>query len=117
MHGAKVTPRDHDNDPGYKVNVWADLTGSYPNKLVAFDAIHTMISGKEYQRPEQYTNATLRLNNNVIQWTGWWRNRQMTGTLLFNNGHWHYDEQQVDRNRRVLTTINTICHDEPEGNE
>jgi hypothetical protein len=71
---AKVTTPDHDRDPGYMVNVWADLTGGYPNKLVAFDAIHTMASGKEYHRSEQYTNATLRLDNNVIQWTGWWHN-------------------------------------------
>jgi hypothetical protein len=107
---AKVTPPDHDRDPGYKVNVSADFENG---KISGFDAVHTTMSGTEYSRSRQYTNATLESSRNWVQWIGWRHDYRMVGTLYLNNGRWRYDEQ-VFRNGRVQTTINTICHDEPE---
>jgi hypothetical protein len=108
----RVTPPDHDRDPGYKVNLSAEL---HDDKVSSFDAVHTTVSGKEYRRSDQYPNATLTEGRDRIQWSGWWRygNKQMIGTLYF-NGRWRYDEQ-AKRNGRVETTINTVCHEDKNG--
>jgi hypothetical protein len=111
----KVTPPDHSRDPEYKVNLWGKVNyRSDPPNVTEFEATHTTMSGREYPRSAQYSNASLRSNSNWIQWTGWRRGNQMVGTLYFNNGRWHYDER-ITRNGRLETTIETVCHDELEG--
>jgi hypothetical protein len=101
----KVTPPDNDRDPGYKV--WV----SYGERdgVSLFEATHVTASGRAYRRSDQYPNATLTEGRDTIQWSGWWRygNKQMTGTLNLRNDH--YDEQ-VRRNGRIISTINTVCH-------
>jgi hypothetical protein len=108
----KVTPPDHDRDPGYKVYISVELQG---NKVSSLEATHVTASGKGYRRSEQYPNASLIEGRDRVQWSGWWRygNKQMTGTLYL-NGRWRYDEQ-IMRNGRVEMTINTLCHEDHDG--
>jgi hypothetical protein len=90
----KITPPDRSRDPEYKVNLWGKVDHrSDPPNITEFEATHTTMSGRQYPRSEQYTNASLRSNSNWIQWTGWRRDRQMVGTLYFSNGRWRYDER------------------------
>jgi hypothetical protein len=113
---AKVTPPDHDRDPGYKVKLTAEFNPDN-GRVLSFDAVHTTMSGKQYRRSDQYANGALGGDRNRIQWSGWrFGNTQMIGTLHLGNGRWLYDEQ-VGKNGRVQTTINTICHEEPGGVE
>jgi hypothetical protein len=112
---AKVVPPDRDRDPGYKVNLSADFEpGS--GRVLMFDVIHTTTSGKRYRRSDQYENGNLSGDRNRIQWSGWRGNVKMVGTLLFDRGRWFYIEQ-VGKNGRVETTINTVCHEQPDAVE
>jgi hypothetical protein len=105
----RVTPPDHDRDPGYKVNLSAGFYGN--SKVRSFDVVHTTVSGKEYHRSDQYTDTNLTDYNGTIRWTGWRSdNRMMVGTLYSAaHGRWRYDEE-VRHNDRIETTINTVCH-------
>jgi hypothetical protein len=113
---AKVIPPDHDRDPAYKVSLTAEFNPDN-GKVLSFDAVHTAVSGAKYRRSTQYSNGTLVGNRDRIQWSGWrFGNTQMVGILHFGNGRWLYDEQ-VGKNGRIQTTINTVCHAEAEGRE
>jgi hypothetical protein len=52
---AKVSPADHDSNPGYKVNLAA--TFNQNNKIDTFDVIHTRLNGIESKRSEQYSSV------------------------------------------------------------
>jgi hypothetical protein len=103
----RVTPPDHDRDPGYKVLVSYGFQEG--GKISAFEATHVTASGKSYRRSDQYPNATLTEGRDTIQWSGWWRygNKFTTGTLHLRSGR--YDEQ-IKSNGRIISTIDTICH-------
>jgi hypothetical protein len=106
---AKVSPADHDSNPGYRVNLTATFTQN--NKIDTFEAVHTRLNGIQSRRSEQYAGVQLIGDRNRIQWSGWrGKSTQMLGTLYSQNGHWVYDET-IRQDGRVAVTINSVCHE------
>jgi hypothetical protein len=102
----RVTPTDHDRNPGYKVDLHIDREGG---KVVAFGAVHTLADGTTVDRSEQYRGDHINWwPNGSAQWTGWLGNIYMTGTYANNT----YTEvvRVGGPNGHVNTTIQTACH-------
>jgi hypothetical protein len=109
---SKVSPADHDSNPGYKVNLTA--TFNQDSKIDTFEAVHTRLNGIKSKRSEQYASVQLVGDRHRIQWSGWrGKETQMSGTLYFQSGRWLYDEI-IRTNGRIVVTINTACHETDE---
>jgi hypothetical protein len=101
----QVNPPDRDRDPGMKINVSIDADNFY--------VTHTMISGAQYERTEQYGVARVWKDAN-FNWVG--RSFKdpaivMVGTLGKNRatGRMQYVER-VYKNNRLETTVASTCH-------
>jgi hypothetical protein len=105
----KVTPADHDRDPGYKVNVFLDGNGFN-------STVHTTVSGKTYERSDQYTNLKTwnawKNGQGPWMWSGWLPNFgvKMVGTIGTDKGGKVFYDELVYRGDKVATTIHTVCH-------
>jgi hypothetical protein len=101
----KVTPPDRDRDPGYKVNI-----NIYDGEFES--VFHTTVSGKTYDRTEQYVDLKTGKNGATYWWSGWSRKYQhikMTGTVTRERGQVIYTEF-VQRGNKLETVIRTVCH-------
>ena len=113
----RVTPADHDRDPGYKVNVVTDMTH-------IISVWHTLKSGKEVDRTTQYdaTSGALRKNEDwstsPLVWYGPSKKspqlamRGIIGTQNANGtGKLFYLEELYRGNeKKPVLTVNTTCH-------
>jgi hypothetical protein len=109
---AKVTPPDRDSDPVYKINVYLDAADYSFVKVV-----HTMRSGREVSRADQYTkNVDIGKNKNgASTWFGvHGKNPKLAMGGIFGvlkNGQWVYDEMQFMQGRKEPTMVmRSVCH-------
>jgi hypothetical protein len=101
----QVNPPDRDRDPGMKINVSIDADNFY--------VTHTMISGAQYERTEQYGVVRVWKDAN-FNWVGRSFNDPaivMVGTLGKNRatGRMQYVER-IYKNNRLETTVASTCH-------
>jgi hypothetical protein len=69
----RLTPRDRDNDPIYKINVMIRFADDDNTKnVIGLDVVHTSVDGKTYNRSEQYDRNRLNPipNKLDIYWYG-----------------------------------------------
>lgn len=113
----RLTPRDHDADPIYKINILIKFTDDDNTKdVIGLDVAHTSVDGKTYDRSEQYDRNRLNpLPNKLdIYWYGNWRKNSavtMIGRLYVDamTGRVFYTELQ-SRNGRSEVEMISICH-------
>jgi hypothetical protein len=113
----RLTPRDHDTDPIYKINILIRFTDDDNTKdVISLDVAHTSVVGKTYDRSEQYDRNRLNpLPNKLdIYWYGNWRKNSavtMIGRLYVDamTGRVIYTELQ-SRNGRSEVEMISICH-------
>jgi hypothetical protein len=114
----KVTPPDHDNDPGYKVNIMLDMTH--------IDQVwHTRKSGKTADRAAQYAATSMAKRKgedwktSPLIWFGKSKKNphlSMLGTIGTNIGNYgkdnlvYIEELFRDNEKKPIVTISTVCH-------
>jgi hypothetical protein len=106
-----------DNDPVYKimVNVVAHATDSAYSGP-GFDVRHTVRTGREYNRTDQYDGRQIWQSPGLMQWN--WSgqrgyNTRMIGSLYFNQREgWMYREG-INTNGRLVYTMLSDCHPGP----
>jgi hypothetical protein len=101
----QVSPPDRDRDPGMKINLSTDADNFYVS--------HTMVSGAQYERTEQYGIVRVWRDAN-FNWVGRsFKNPTivMVGTLGQNRvtGRMQYVER-IFKNNRLETTVASTCH-------
>ena len=106
----RVTPRDHDRNPGYKVNVSVTYD---QGGLSGIDVVHTLADGQQFDRSQQY-GRSVRLGQNGYKttWSAFRRGKKMVG--VFDSYSMTYSEF-ITRDGRLETQIDTRCHDLGEG--
>lgn len=109
----KVTPPDKgDKDPTYKVNLYLDASDNNFVKVV-----HTLRSGKEVSRSDQYAvgdDGIFINKNGASTWIGTHvknRNLAMVGIFGLLNGKLVYNELQFVNGKKVpILEVNSVCH-------
>jgi hypothetical protein len=110
----KITPRDHDSDPVYKINVALNFDGGA--SLESLNVAHTTVRGNVYSRSDQYSQSSLSqpvpFRTKWI-WKGTWKrhpNFTMVGDVTRNEtGTWTYVETQY-RDGRLNMVMESRCH-------
>jgi hypothetical protein len=103
----KVTPPDHDRNPGYKVEV--NITYDDNGKMTSYDIVHVLADGTEKDRSQQYANSRFSWNQNIAQWSGWRGQTKMVGT--FDKRRSTYTEViRHGDNGKIDALIETKCH-------
>jgi Bacterial SH3 domain len=100
----RVTPKDRDPNPGFKVMVSAEFDAGV---LKSMDVVHTRVDGQQADRSTQYSNPQLIQRGNIATWIGFRGNQKMTGVL--DSDKMTYNEY-ITRNGRLETEIDTRCH-------
>jgi hypothetical protein len=107
-------PADRDPDPIYKINVSLSFTDE--NKLSEMTVTHTAVSGKSYQRSDQYANSSLVKTPDKLEiyWRGYWRKNPsvlMVGHFWYemSSRRWNYQEIQ-SKNGHLQMTMTAICN-------
>jgi hypothetical protein len=105
-------PRDRDPNPVYKINVNVMLSDM--GRITSMGVVHTVRSGKTYDRSEQYSNGTVGQKPGLMEW--YWSGRrgdlQMIGTIYHNDRDgWMYREQIV-KYGRIQYTMLSDCHEQ-----
>ena len=105
-------PRDRDPNPVYKINVNLDLNDA--GKITSSGVVHTVRTGKTYDRSEQYPNGSVSQKPGFKEWY-WSGNRgeqRMIGTFYNSDRDgWMYREQIV-KYGRVQHTMLSDCHEQ-----
>jgi hypothetical protein len=99
-----------DSDPVYKIDVSVLLNGP---SLGSFDVMHTVRSGRVYDRSTQYDNSRLWQTAGKMEWnwTGQRGGNTMIGSLYHNDRDgWMYREGLI-ANGRVAYTMLSDCHE------
>src|SRR5262249_4709902 len=102
-------PRD-DKNPVYKINV--SLTKDDSGHLESFDVIHTLRSGKQVDRSEQYSGANIWQTKGKLEWfwKGYRGENQMLGMVYHNaRDGWMYRET-ISARGRVAYEMHADCH-------
>ena len=108
-------PRDSKN-PVYKINI--NLTKDDSGRLESFDVVHTLRSGKQVDRSEQYSGASIWQTKGRLEW--FWKgyrgeHQTMTGVVYHNpRDGWRYRET-VSARGRVAYEMHAACHRLYEG--
>ena len=109
----KVTPPDHDKDPGYKVNVLVNM-----HRII--NVMHTTKSGATYYRGAQYTNTwsepgKTSFEDSPLGWGGTSKKSpqlRMLGIMSYINGKPVYEEYLYKGNdKKPVLTVKTTCHE------
>jgi hypothetical protein len=102
------------NDPIYKINIV--LSFNDDNKLSEMTVTHTAVSGKSYQRSDQYTNSSLIKTPDKLEiyWRGYWRKDSsvlMLGHFWYEDSdrRWYYQELQ-SKNGYPQNSMTAICN-------
>lgn len=103
-------PPAKDNDPVYKINV--DVVINDSGKLESMNVIHTVRSGKTYDRSQQYAGSTIWKNPDRMEW--YWKGYrgpvQMVGEIYHNDRDgWMYMET-ISKGGRVEYQMLADCH-------
>jgi hypothetical protein len=109
----KVTPPDKgDKDPTYKANLYLDASD---NNFVR--VVHTLRSGKEVSRSDQYAvgdDGIFINKNGASTWIGTHvknRNLAMVGIFGLLNEKLVYNELQFVNGKKVpILEVNSVCH-------
>jgi hypothetical protein len=110
----KITPRDRDNDPVYKITVTLDFDRNA--NIDSLYVAHTTTNGNVYSRSDQYTQSILAQpvpNRTKWIWKGTWKkhpNFNMIGDVTRSpTGAWTYTETQY-RNSQLNMVMESRCH-------
>ena len=104
-------PKPSNGNPVYKINV--NLTADDSGKLESFDVVHTLRSGKQVDRSEQYYDASIWQTEGRREWS--WKGRRgehqtMVGVVYHNERDgWMYRETVSERGR-VAYEMLADCH-------
>jgi hypothetical protein len=108
-------PQGRDTDPVYKVNVNVMLSDM--GKLTSIGVVHTVRTGKTYDRSEQYTDGTIWKTPGRMEWS-WSGHRgpvQMVGVIYHNDRDgWMYREI-ISKNGHVEYQMLSDCHEQQLG--
>jgi hypothetical protein len=103
----RVTPPDHDRNPGYKVEL--NITFDHKGDMTSYNIVHVLADGTEKNRSDQYTNSRFSWNPYFSQWSGWRGQTKMVGT--FDQRRSTYTEVIRHRdNGKIDALIETKCH-------
>jgi hypothetical protein len=104
----RVSPPDHDRNPGYKVTLHLTYDDG---KVTSFGIVHTLADGTTRDRSEQYSGDKLRWwPDGSAQWTGWRGHNYMTGDYYV-SGRYTEVIRSGGSTGRVEVTIDTRCHE------
>jgi hypothetical protein len=110
----KITPRDRDRDPVYKIDV--DLEFDNNSNIDSLNVVHTTMDGNVYIRSDQYNQTGLSQPipyRTKWIWRGVWKkhsNFVMLGDVTRSAaGTWTYTETLL-RNGAVNMVMESRCH-------
>jgi hypothetical protein len=103
---------ERDADPVYKINV--NVTLNDGGKFVSMGVVHTVRSGRTYDRSEQYRDrASIWQTEGKMEWN--WGGKRSSNVMvgsLYHSEHdgWMYSEQIFQNNTRVYQLLSD-CHE------
>jgi hypothetical protein len=111
----RTEPRDRDSDPVYKINVSIVFNNS--GSFESINAVHTVRSGKTYDRTHQYVNGRAWAKPGYLDWfwEGWRGNNNqyhMVGHVYHNDRDgWMYTEELFINSQRDFSMV-ADCHEQ-----
>jgi hypothetical protein len=102
-------PPARDTDPVYKVNINVTINSG---RLQGIGVVHTVRSGRTYDRSQQYSNATIWKTPDRMEWywQGYRGPMKMVGEIYYNDRDgWMYSET-ISKNGRIEYRMLSDCH-------
>jgi hypothetical protein len=113
-----INPRER--DPDVKIDVVVTIDQS--RVPLTYSVIHTLRSGRTFDRSTQYLPGRVgyNLNSGAMWWNGLYdhdRSVLMTGALWLDRGIWKYGEKQEKNGRPHGTPVISSCNTTPAPDE